>query len=266
MHILLWCVLLGWASTTHVASLSAVEAATFFLQMIPLLNTQHIQLCSIDLHVVFLSNPTSLGFIPVAFLIVVTSQDVPPSLPFSASWFAVRGATQAGFDFCPEGVLLSCSICPPIESGGLDWCFLQDGLMKAWCQPLFKEHEGPSVVFTPSCQCIEVLELGNVIIQCVLLHFDMHQLLVHILYLYSVSEGLLKCMGEGGPKPFIMGVDSLCKVLIDLIHYMFDPVIDHWSTNEADCKTNAVKGYKHGVVLTVGHAVDLEFPQEVITF
>ena len=148
---LLWHILLGWASTTHVASFPAVKAAAFFLQTVPFLNAQCIQLCSVNLHAVFFSDPAPLGFIPVTFLIAAMSQDILPSLPFSASWFGVCGATQACFDFCPKGMLLLCGICPPIESGGSDWCFLQDSLMKAWCQPLFEEHKGPSVVFTPSC-------------------------------------------------------------------------------------------------------------------
>ena len=109
---------------THVASFPAVEAVAFFLQMISLFNTQCVQLCSINLHAVFLFDPTPLGFIPVTFLIVASSQDILPSLPFSASWFGVCGAAQACFDFCPKGVLLLCGFCPLIEGDGLDWCFL----------------------------------------------------------------------------------------------------------------------------------------------
>ena len=138
--------------------------------------------------------------------------------------------------------------------------------MKAWHQPLFEEHEGPSVIFPPFCQCTEVLELGDVVVQCISFHFDMHQLLVCILYLRSVSEGLLKCMGESGPQPFVVRVDSLCEVSIDPVHHVFDPVIDHWPTDKADCEANAVEGYQHGVVLTVSHAVNLEFPKEVVAF
>ena len=138
--------------------------------------------------------------------------------------------------------------------------------MKAWRQPLFKEHEGPSIIFTPSCQCLEVLKLSDVIVQCIPLHFNMHQLLISILYLCSIGEGLLECMGKGGPKSFIMGVNSLHEVSIDPVHHVFDPVIDHWSADEAYCKIYVVEGYKHGVVLTVGHVVDLEFLQEVVAF
>ena len=94
----------------------------------------------------------------------------------------------------------------------------------------------------------------------------MHQLLVRILYLCGIGERLLEHMGEGGPKPFVMGVDSLCEVLVNLVHHMSDPIIDHWSTDEAPYETDAVKGYEHGVVLTVGHVVDFRFPQEIIAF
>ena len=100
-----------------------------------------------------------------------------------------------------------------------------------------------------------MLEFDDVVVQRVPLHFDMHQLLVCILNLHSIGEGLLECVGEGGPKPLIIGVDSLCKVLINPDHHVLNPVIDHWPMNEADCKTNVVKGYEHGAVLTVGHTV-----------
>ena len=78
---------------THMASLSAVETAAFFLQVIPFFDTECIQLCTVNLHVVFLSDLMPLGSVPVAFLIVVTSQDIPPPLPFGSSWFAVGRAS-----------------------------------------------------------------------------------------------------------------------------------------------------------------------------
>ena len=113
--------------------------------------------------------------------------------------------------------------------------------METWCQPLFEEHEGSSIVFPPPCQCAEVLELGDVVVQRVPLHFDVHQFLVCILYLRGVGEGLLECMGKGGPQPFVVRVDSLCKVSVDPVHHVFDPVVNHWPADEADCKATVLR-------------------------